>query len=151
LAELYQGTGVGLSFGRIVASSTARQHPSVFTSRTAVVAVVDDDEGMRQAMRRVLETEGFVTEMFSTAEDFLATDVVSRARCLVLDIRLPGISGVELHRHLRSAGNAIPTIFVTAHDELCLRGVALRETDRCLVKPFPAEALVQAVNQSISK
>jgi FixJ family two-component response regulator len=106
-----------------------------------LVAVVDDDEGMRHAMRRVLEMEGFVTEVFGTAEDFLASGAAARAECLVLDIGLPGMSGIELHRRLHSAGHAIPTVFVTAHDP--------KGTDRCLLKPFPAEALVQAVNQSI--
>ena len=106
-----------------------------------MVAIVDDDEGMRNAMRRVLETEGFVTEVFSTAEAFLQSDAASRARCLVLDIGLPGMSGIDLHRRLLSAGHAIPTVFVTAHDT--------NGTDRCLVKPFTAEALVQEVSQSI--
>ena len=92
-------------------------------------------------MRRVLETEGFVTEVFGTAEDFLAAGAASRAQCLVLDIGLPGMSGIELHRRLQSAGQAIPTVFVTAHDTT--------GTERCLTKPFPAEVLVQAVTQSI--
>lgn len=109
---------------------------------STTVAIVDDDEGMRQAMRRVLETEGFVTEVFSTAEAFLAAGAASRAQCLVLDIHLPGMSGIELHRHLLSTGRAPPAVFVTAHDT--------EGTDRCLVKPFPAQALVRAVSRSIA-
>jgi FixJ family two-component response regulator len=105
------------------------------------VAIVDDDEGMRNAMRRVLETEGFVTEVFSTAEAFLEAGAAARAQCLVLDIHLPGMSGIELARRLRAMRRGVPTVFVTAH--------ATRETHDCLVKPFPAEALVQAVSQSI--
>lgn len=92
-------------------------------------------------MRRVLEMEGFVTEVFGTAEDFLASGAAVRAECLVLDIGLPGMSGIELHRRLQSAGHSIPTVFVTAHDT--------NGTHRCLVKPFPAESLIQAVSQSI--
>jgi FixJ family two-component response regulator len=114
----------------------------VSTSRAAFVAVVDDDEGMRNAMRRVLEAEGFVTEVFGSAEEFLATDAASHAQCLVLDIHLPGMSGIDLHRRLRSLGRRVPTVFVTAH--------ATRETPGCLVKPFPAETLIQAVSQSIN-
>jgi FixJ family two-component response regulator len=106
-----------------------------------LVAVVDDDEGMRQAMRRVLETEGFVTETFSTAEAFLAADAASRAQCLVLDIHLPGMSGTELHKRLQAMGRAVPTVFVTARP--------IKETPDCLVKPFPAETLIQAVSKSI--
>jgi FixJ family two-component response regulator len=106
-----------------------------------LVAIIDDDEGMRQAMRRVLETEGFAIELFDSAEAFLETGAAARAHCLVLDIGLPGMSGIDLHWRLLSAGHAIPTVFVTAHDT--------RGTDCCLIKPFPAEALVQAVSQSI--
>jgi FixJ family two-component response regulator len=106
-----------------------------------LVAVVDDDEGMRQAMRRVLETEGFVTETFSTAEAFLAADAAARAQCLVLDIHLPGMSGTELHKRLQAMGRAVPTVFVTARP--------IKETPDCLVKPFPAETLIQAVSKSI--
>jgi FixJ family two-component response regulator len=105
------------------------------------VAVVDDDEGMRQAMRRVLETEGFMTEVFDSAEAFLASGAASRAQCLVLDIHLPGMSGTELHRRLRTIGCWVPTVFVTAQ--------AMEQSRDCLVKPFPAETLIQAVNRSI--
>jgi FixJ family two-component response regulator len=124
---------------------------SVSTSPAGVVAVVDDDQGMRQAMRRVLETEGFVTEIFSTAEAFLASGAASRARCLVLDIQLPGMSGFDLHRHLLASGDAIPTVFVTAHEDLCSRGVVIKAGACCLVKPFPAETLVKAVTGSLAR
>jgi FixJ family two-component response regulator len=121
----------------MAAPPAAREHPAVPT----LVAVVDDDEGMRQAMRRVLETEGFATEVFGSAEDFLASGAAGRAACLVLDIHLPGMSGAELHGHLRSMGRWVPTVFVTAH--------GTQETDSCLIKPFAAEKLIQAVSRSI--
>jgi FixJ family two-component response regulator len=107
-----------------------------------VVAIVDDDDGMRHAMRRVLETEGFATELFGTAEAFLASGAASRAECLVLDIHLPGMSGFELHGRLRAMGHELPTVFVTAH--------AAKETANCLIKPFPAETLIRAVHESIA-
>jgi FixJ family two-component response regulator len=116
----------------------------VSTSRAALVAVVDDDDGMRQAMRRVLETEGFVTEVFSSAEAFLAAGAAARAQCLVLDVNLPGISGPELQRRLASMGRWTPTVFVTAHLDKATH-------QNCLVKPFPAESLIEAVNRSIAK
>jgi FixJ family two-component response regulator len=108
-----------------------------------VVAIVDDDQGMRQAMRRVLETEGFLTEVFTSAEAFLAAGAASRVQCLVLDIHLPGISGPELHRRLLSMGRWIPTVYVTA------RGP--EGSEHCLIKPFPAETLIEAVNRSIAR
>lgn len=104
---------------------------------------------MRSAMRRVLQTEGFVTEVFSTAEAFLASGAASRAQCLVLDIQLPGMSGIELHRHLLTLGSSIQTVFVTAHEDLCSSGLTMKGTTHCLVKPFPAETLIKAVNGSL--
>jgi FixJ family two-component response regulator len=121
----------------------------VSTSQASLVAVVDDDEGMRRAMRRVLETEGYVTEIYETAEDFLASGAATRARCLVLDVRLPGMSGIDLHLHLRSAGNAIPAVFVTAHYDPRPRTTAVHAAGWCLVKPFAAETLIQAIRESI--
>lgn len=119
------------------ARAPARQYCRV----PALVAIVDDDKGMRQAMRRVLETEGFATESFGSAEDFLASGADARAKCLVLDIHLPGMTGIELHVRLRAMGRRLPTVFVTAHEATV--------TAHCLVKPFAAEALVDAVRRSI--
>jgi FixJ family two-component response regulator len=107
------------------------------------VAVIDDHEGMRMSMRCVLETEGYVTEVFDTADAFLASDATARAQCLMLDIHLPGMSSLELHGRLRAMGRCLPSVFVTAH--------AIKETPDCLVRPFPAETLIQAVNQSIDQ
>lgn len=108
---------------------------------STLVAVVDDDEGMRKAMRRVLETEGYVTEVFSTAEAFLASGAAGRADCLVLDVHLPGMSGLDLHGRLRAMGRWLPTVFVSAQ--------AVKETDDCLIKPFPADRLIQAIGKSM--
>ena len=114
----------------------------MFEPPTAVVAVVDDDAGMLQAMCRVLETEGFVTEAFGTAEDFLASGAAARAQCLVLDVQLPGASGPELQRRLHTLGRWIPSVFVTGREP--------RPAGRCLLKPFPADSLVRAVHESMT-
>ena len=114
------------------------------------VAVVDDDAAMRQAIQRVLDTEGFVTEMFDTAEAFLESGAASRAQCLVLDIRLPGLSGIELHERLLSAGKTIPTVFITARADAQARRLASEGAD-CLIKPFLGEALLEAVTRSIAR
>jgi len=105
---------------------------------------------MRKAMRRVLEMEGFATEGFDAAEEFLTSGCVSRAHCLVLDLHLPGMSGIELHEHLREAGNAMPTVFVTAHEDARTRRL-VADGANCLIKPFPGEALLQAVSRSIAR
>lgn len=119
------------------------------TAPANTVAVVEDDEAMGQAIRRLLRTEGFEPELFGTAEEFLASGAVSRAGCLVLDIRLPGMSGVELYRHLHARGHALPTIFITARDDTRERGLTLKQTDCLLTKPFLGEALVEAVSRSV--
>jgi DNA-binding response OmpR family regulator len=78
---------------------------------------------------------------------FTAVAVASRARCLVLDIRLPGMTGVDLYRQLRSSGNALPTIFITAHDDARMRGLLLGKADRLIAKPFLSETLIEAVKR----
>lgn len=113
-----------------------------------VVAVIEDDEGMRRAMRRILETEGYVTELHATAEDFLAQQARSRAGCLVLDLRLPGMSGIELMNRLRSDRHALPTVLVTGFD-VPLRWADLTGASCCLVKPFPPETLLAAVDRCL--
>ena len=103
---------------------------------------------MRHAIRRVLETEGFQTELFASAETFLESGAESRVQCLVLDIRLPGMSGIDLHERLMSAKCTVPTIFITAHEDVYARRLSESGTD-WLAKPFLGEALVSAVTRAI--
>ena len=81
-----------------------------------VVAVVEDDPSMLKGVRRLLSAHGFVTEAYTSAEAFLERAAVSEAGCLVLDINLGGISGIELQRRLAAAGSRLPVIFMTAVD-----------------------------------
>jgi FixJ family two-component response regulator len=117
--------------------------PSVRT-----VAIIEDDEAMRQAIRRVLEMEGFQTELFASAETFLDSGAQARVQCLVLDIRLPGMSGIGLHERLLSANCTVPTIFITAHEDVYARRLSERGME-CLAKPFLGEALVGKVTKAI--
>ena len=105
---------------------------------------------MRHAIRRVLETQGFQTELFASAEAFLESGADSRVQCLVLDIRLPGMSGIDLHEHLLSANCSVPTIFITAHEDLYGRRLRERGMD-CLAKPFLGEALIDKVTKAIER
>jgi FixJ family two-component response regulator len=113
--------------------------------------VVEDDEGMRTAIRRLLEAEGFEASLFDSAEALLAADVTSQAQCLVLDIHLPGMSGLELQRHLVGAGTTLPVVFITAHDWSPIRQQALASGDGYLAKPFSGEALVEAITRALAK
>jgi len=116
-----------------------------------LVAVVEDDEGMRQAMRRVLEVAGYKTQLFASAEDFLATDTAAGAKCLVLDVRLPGMSGLDLHRELVRIGTIPAVVFVTAHDLAIVRHYATNVGSAYLAKPFLSHELVEAVGRAVTK
>jgi len=103
---------------------------------------------MRLAIGRYLEVQGFETGLFDSAEALLAGGAASAAQCLVLDIHLPGMSGIALARHLVSLGVNLPVIFITGRDSEQQRRQLVGEA--CyLVKPFPPEALVAAVNRAL--
>jgi FixJ family two-component response regulator len=115
------------------------------------VAVVEDDPDLRMAMRRVLRAAGFDPSTFVSAEDFLEARPLPSFRCLVLDVRLPGLSGPELYRRLRRDGAAPPVIFVTAHDTASARQeVRALDPVAFLMKPFRGDELVRAVGEALS-
>ena len=131
-----------------VCRDRAASAPTIVSQIPAgVVAVVEDDDGMRLALQRVPETSGFAVELFSTAEALLAADLTSRTLCLVLDIHLPGMSGLALRQLLEAKGVRLPIVFITARDGAHLRRQATEGASAYLVKPFPSEALIAAVSR----
>jgi FixJ family two-component response regulator len=114
------------------------------------VAIVEDDPSMRTSVERLLNAHGFATEVYSSAEAFLRREAASRIGCIVLDINLGGMSGIELRRHLKGAGSRVPVIFITAVDDKALE---LEGTEAGCVaylhKPFPAASLIGAVNKAL--
>jgi len=121
----------------------------VLQSPAGVVAIVEDDDGMRLALQRVLETSGFAVAPFASAEALLATDAASRSLCIVLDIHLPGMSGLALRQRLVALGVRVPIVFITARDGANVRSQVAACASDYLVKPFPSEALVAAVNRAL--
>ena len=118
-------------------------------SRMNVVVLVEDDYGMRQSLQCMLEVSGFITQTFCSAEALLAAEIADHARCLVLDVQLPGMSGFELQRRLRASGHVRPVIFITAHDTNAAREQAeALGAIAYLPKPFAAEALLDAVGRT---
>jgi FixJ family two-component response regulator len=110
------------------------------------VAVVDDDDAVREALSDVLREFGFAVEAFASAEAFLAFEDMERTSCLVLDIAMPGMTGLELQRELKRRGQRIPIVFITAHFEPTLRPRVLAAgAAECLFKPFTEAALLEAV------
>jgi len=110
------------------------------------IAVIDDDESVREALPDLLRVLGYEAAGYSSAEEFLASDKLEQAECLVLDIAMPGMSGLDLRRELIRRGRNLPIIFITAYKEEAVR-LRARERDGvvCLLKPFSDTALLEAL------
>jgi FixJ family two-component response regulator len=120
------------------------------SARAPLVCVVDDDLSLLRALQRLLGAGGFTVETFASAEDFLKSDRRERARCLVLDVHLGGLSGFELHDRLVAGGLRIPVVFITAHDDTATRERARRAgAVDYLRKPFDDDSLIDAINRAI--
>ncbi len=116
----------------------------------SLVAVVDDDESVRESLPDLLREFGFAAAMFSSAEAFLASDVVGEASCLLLDIGLPGMSGPDLQQELIRRRHEIPVVFITARGDESVRARLLGEgAVECLFKPFSETALLDALNTAL--
>jgi FixJ family two-component response regulator len=114
------------------------------------IAVVDDDEYVREALRGLLRSAGFGAETYGSAEEFLRSGGLEETECLILDVRMPGIGGVELRRYLELAGRDIPVIFITAHGDDSTRAQALGpNVVEFLKKPFDDEALLEAIERAL--
>jgi FixJ family two-component response regulator len=114
------------------------------------IAVVDDDDSFARAIGRLLRASGFLINTYPSAEAFLAPTPLPPAHCLVLDIQLGGMSGVELQQQLRKRGDLTPIIFVTAHDAPEVRDEALRAgCVAYLRKPVASRALLEAVAEAL--
>jgi FixJ family two-component response regulator len=118
--------------------------------KTKLVAIVDDDELMRSALQGLLKSAGLPVRAFASAEEFLNSGNCEQAACLITDIRMPGISGLELQAKLKAEHFRIPTIFITAHGDAKLRMQALRAgAVEFLAKPFDDEVLLDIVRAAL--
>jgi len=115
-----------------------------------LISVVDDDESMRESLRGFLRSVGFAAKGFASAEAFLAWQDRRTTDCLILDVRMPGMNGLELQRRLAAAHSAIPIIFITAHgdEEVCARALGAGAVD-VLGKPFSEKALLNALHRAL--
>jgi FixJ family two-component response regulator len=118
--------------------------------RTTLVAIVDDDELMRSALQGLLKAVGLPARAFASAEEFLKSGQQQDTACLIADIRMPGMSGLELQARLNAEHCRIPTIFITAHGDAKMRMQALRAgAVEFLAKPFDHEALLESVRAAL--
>src|ERR1700681_3316793 len=118
--------------------------------KTELVAIVDDDDLMRSALQGMLRSVGLPSQAFASAEEFLKSGQQHQTACLIADIRMPGMSGLELQAQLNADRCRIPTIFITAHGDSKMRLQALREgAVEFLSKPFDDEALLDSVRGAL--
>jgi FixJ family two-component response regulator len=114
------------------------------------IAVIDDDESVRDALKSLLKAAGFKAEAFSSALDFLDSCQLAGLACLILDVRMPGMSGIELQDRLTTADHGVPIIFISAHADEEARARALASgAVAFLIKPFGDEALLDAIDAAV--
>jgi RNA polymerase sigma factor (sigma-70 family) len=122
------------------------------SSATPVIFIIDDDPGVRAATQRVLKSVGLRSEGFATAQDFLQRPPFDGPSCLILDVRLPGISGLDLQRKLIEARVQIPIIFITAHGDIPMSVKAMKSgAVEFLTKPFRHQDLLDAIHQALER
>jgi two-component system, LuxR family, response regulator FixJ len=115
-----------------------------------LVAIVDDDELFRRSIERLVRSAGFSVETFGSAEDFLDKADLDRTACAILDVKLPGMNGLDLQQQLITRPTPMPIVFVSAHEEAITRANALRAgAVAFLKKPFDNSTLLEALNRSI--
>jgi FixJ family two-component response regulator len=118
--------------------------------KTKLVAILDDDDSMRTALQGLLKSAGMPAQAFASAEEFLKSGQQHETACLIADIRMPGMSGLELQAQLNAEHCRIPTIFITAHGDTKMRMQALRAgAVEFLSKPFDDEVLLESVRAAL--
>jgi FixJ family two-component response regulator len=116
----------------------------------SLISIIEDDQPFRDSMRKLLTSLGYAVEAFPSAAAFLASPLVPQTSCLVSDVHMPGMTGIELHRHLTNAGYAIPTILVTAYPDEIARRRALKDGILCyLPKPVDDEHLERCLRSAL--
>jgi FixJ family two-component response regulator len=111
-----------------------------------MISIIDDDDSVRESLRRLMRSVGFAVNVFASAEEFLDSDRLRNTDCLILDVRLPGMSGLELQRHLATSHSDIPIIFITSYEDDDVRARALNAgAVDYFLKPFNDENLLDAI------
>lgn len=119
--------------------------------RPCVVAVIDDDESVRESVVGLIESVGHCVMYFRSAEEFLDSAEINTVACMIVDVRLPGISGLELFSQMRANQQSIPTVFITAHADARVRTQAIEAGSIAfLYKPFQADVLLDAVRTALA-
>ena len=122
------------------------------TASPPVIFVVDDDPSVRKSLTRVMTSAGYAVEAFASARDFLAREPLVGPCCVVLDVRMPGLTGLDLQETLASTGHRIPIVFITGHGDISMSVKAMKGgAVDFLTKPFDVENLLEAVQRAVVK
>jgi FixJ family two-component response regulator len=125
---------------------------TVSVSQAPCISIVDDDKSIREAIKSLLESLGFRAEVFASAEDFLNSSRLRDTECLILDIWMPGMSGLELQSTLAADDSRIPIVFISAHDDEEARTRALKAgAIDFLRKPFHEDALLNGIHSALDQ
>jgi FixJ family two-component response regulator len=120
--------------------------------RKPLISIVDDDESMREAVKGLVKSLGYRVEAAASAAEFLRSPVVRRTACLIADVQMPGMSGLDLFRHLSASGRAIPTVLITAYPEDGDRQRALAAgVTGYLSKPFDEDDLLACIRSALTR
>ena len=142
----------GDSHGRCPVRSARRWFPRAMTEAEGVVFVVDDDAAMRRSLQSLIRSIGLRVELFASAQDFLRCTPPSTPGCLVLDVRLPGLSGLDLQRRMAEANLDIPIVFITAHGDVPMTVRAMKGgAVEFLTKPFRDQDLLDAIQLGLQR
>jgi FixJ family two-component response regulator len=115
-----------------------------------IIAIIDDDEAMQDSLRDLIEAAGLEARCFGSAEEFLESDLHRKAACLILDVRMPKMSGLQLQAKLKEEESNVPIIFITAHGDARMRIQAMREgAVEFLAKPFDHQLLLKRVRTAL--
>ena len=118
----------------------------------ALISIVDDDESVRAALKSLIDSVGLHAEVFASAEEFLRSRFLSQTDCLIADVRMPGMGGLELQDQLKASNAPIPIIFISAHDDGDARARGLRAgAVDFLQKPFSEDSLLRAISAGLDK
>jgi FixJ family two-component response regulator len=121
-------------------------------AQVPVISIIDDDASIRVATNRLVRSLGYVAHTFASAEEFLAWSQVNDASCMIADVQMPGMSGIELQSHLLAQGRRLPIIFITAFPEERARTKALNAGAVCfLTKPFDGQTLVRHLDAVLKR
>jgi FixJ family two-component response regulator len=121
-------------------------------STLSVISIIDDDASVRTATNNLLSSHGYLIQTFASADDFLQSDRLDDSSCVIADVQMPGMSGLDLLTHMRAQGYTVPLIFITAFPDEGVRARALKAGAICfLAKPFAGPVLIDCIETALNR